>query len=140
MKHLGIEMIAAYSPEACGRCERMFSTHQEQLPKELAAAGITDMDAASTYLKEKYIPAFNEECTAKPAMEAKAFVQWFGGSLDDILCEQHERTVDRDNTVSFKGRALQIPSDEYRNHYDKTRVRVHCHVDGSLVLFHEPRN
>jgi len=139
MKHLGIEMIAAYSPEARGRCERMFSTHQERIPKELAAAGITDMDAANAYLKDKYMPAFNEEFSVKPAIEATAFVKWFGGSLDDILCEQHERTVNKDNTVSFEGRTLQIPSNEYRHHYVKARVRVHRYVDGSLAIFHGPR-
>jgi len=41
MKQLGVEMIPAYSPEARGRCERMFSTHQNRLPRELAAQGIT---------------------------------------------------------------------------------------------------
>ena len=40
MKHLGIEMIPAYSPEARGRSERAFGTHQGRLPQELAAAGI----------------------------------------------------------------------------------------------------
>jgi transposase InsO family protein len=139
MKHLGIEMIAAYSPEARGRCERMFSTHQERLPKELAAAGITDMAAANVYLQDKYMPAFNDEFAVQPGMPAKAFVKWFGGSLDDILCEQFERTVNKDNTVSFKGRSLQIPSDEYRNHYVRTKVRVHCYIDGSLAVFHGPR-
>lgn len=139
MKHLGIEMIAAYSPEARGRCERMFSTHQERLPKELAAAGITDMGAANKYLKDKYMPAFNDEFSVKPAMQAKAFVQWFGGSLDDILCEHYERTVNKDNTISFEGRTLQIPSDEYRNHYVKTKVRVHRYIDHSLAIFHGPR-
>ena len=139
MRHLGIEMIPAYSPEARGRCERMFSTHQERLPKELAAAGITDMDTANDYLKDKYMPAFNDEFSVKPTMEARAFVQWFGGSLDDILCEQYERTVNKDNTVSFEGRSLQIPGDAFRNHYVKTRVRVHRYIDGSLAIFHGPR-
>jgi len=139
MRHLGIEMIAAYSPEARGRCERMFSTHQERIPKELAAAGITDMDAANVYLKDKYMPAFNEEFSVKQAIEATAFVKWFGGSLDDILCEKHERTVNKDNTVSFEGRTLQIPSNEYRHHYVKARVRVHCYTDGSMAIFHGPR-
>ena len=37
MRQLGVEMIPAYSPQARGRCERMFATHQERLPKELAA-------------------------------------------------------------------------------------------------------
>ena len=59
MKHLGIEMIAAYSPEARGRSERAFSTHQARLPKELALAGIEDMEAANRYLEEVYRPAFN---------------------------------------------------------------------------------
>jgi len=139
MKHLGIETIAAYSPEARGRCERMFSTHQERLPKELAAAGITDMDAANIYLKDKYMPAFNAEFTVKASLEAKAFVQWFGGSLDDILCEHHERVVTKDNTVSFESRTLQIPSDEFRHHYVKTRVRVHRYINGNLAIFHGPR-
>lgn len=38
MQQLGVEMIAAYSPEARGRSERMFRTHQDRLTKELAAA------------------------------------------------------------------------------------------------------
>jgi len=68
MKRLGIQMIPAYSPEARGRCERMFGTHQERLPKELALAGIRDMEAANRYIKNVYLPAFNEEFM-QPAME-----------------------------------------------------------------------
>ncbi len=44
LRHLGIEKIAAYSPEARGRSERAFGTHQGRLPNELAAAGISDME------------------------------------------------------------------------------------------------
>jgi len=50
MKHLGIQMIAAYSPEARGRSERTFRTHQDRLVKELALHNITTMDAANRYL------------------------------------------------------------------------------------------
>ncbi|MEA3427828.1 MAG: ISNCY family transposase [Thermodesulfobacteriota bacterium] len=59
MKQLGIEMISAYSPQARGRSERAFSTHQGRLPKELALYEITTMDAANRYLAEVYRPAFN---------------------------------------------------------------------------------
>jgi hypothetical protein len=52
LKQLGIEMIAAYSPEARGRSERAFATHQDRLPKELAMAGIADMASANRYLEE----------------------------------------------------------------------------------------
>ena len=139
MKQLGIEMIAAYSPEARGRSERAFGTHQGRLPQELALAGITDMATANRYLQERYLPAFNAEF-AVPAMEAgSAFVPWIGGSLEDILCEQYERTVGNDNCVRFEGLSLQIPADQHRCHYVKARVRVNRYANGALALFHGPR-
>lgn len=139
MKQLGIEMIAAYSPQARGRSERAFGTHQGRLPKELAAAGITDMEVANRYLREVYLPAFNSEFAQPAPEEGSAFVPWVGGSLDDILCEQHERTVGADNCVRFDGLSLQIPADRHRCHYVKVKVRVHRYPNGALALFHGPR-
>ena len=139
LRHLGIEMIAAYSPEARGRSERAFGTHQGRLPFELAAAGITDMEAANRYLKEVYMPAFNAEFACPAQEEGAAFVPWIGGNLDDILCEQHERTVGNDNCVRFEGLILQIPADRHRCHYVKAKVRVHRYADGNLAVFHGPR-
>jgi len=136
---LGIEMIPAYSPEARGRCERMFATHQARLPKELASAGITTMEAANAYLRKHYMPAFNHEFSVEPAVEGSAFVPFIGEGLDDILCEHHERTVGRDNCVHFQGKVLQIPPSPCRTHYIKAKVRVHRYPDGTLALFHGPR-
>ncbi len=139
LKQLGIEHIAAYSPEARGRSERAFDTHQGRLPKELAKAGITDMEAANRYLDEVYRPNHNAEF-ALPALEAgSAFVPYIGTGLPDILCTQFERTVGNDNCVSFEGHKLQIPASSARAHYVKTQVRVHRYVDGTLALFHGPR-
>ena len=138
MKQLGIDMIAAYSPEARGRSERMFRTHQERLPRELALAGVTDMASANHYL-EAYKANFNAEFM-QPAMEqGSAFVPWIGGSLDDILCEQFERIVGNDNCVRFDNLVLQIPADRHRCHYVKARVRVNRYPDGRLAIFHGPR-
>jgi transposase len=139
MKHLGIEMIPAYSPEARGRSERAFATHQGRLPQELAAADIITLEAANRYLEEVYRPAFNAEFQQPAREEGSAFVPWIGGSLDDILCEQYERTVGHDNCVRFEGITLQIPPDRHRCHYVKAKVRVHCYPDGSLAVFHGPR-
>ncbi len=61
------------------------------------------------------------------------------GLLNDILCESFERTVNKDNTVSFEERKLQIPSDKYRHHYVKAKVNIKRHIDDSLTLFHRPR-
>jgi hypothetical protein len=139
MKHLGIDMIAAYSPQARGRSERAFGTHQGRLPQELALAGITNMTQANQYLAQVYRPAFNAEF-AQPAMEeGSAFVPWIGGSLEDILCEQYERTVGADNCVRFERLILQIPANQHRCHYVKARVRVNRYASGAIALFHGPR-
>lgn len=139
MKQLGIDMIPAYSPEARGRSERAFGTHQGRLPQELALAGITSMAQANQYLAQAYLPAFNAEF-AQPAMEqGSAFVPWIGGCLEDILCEQYERTVSHDNCVRFDGMILQIPADQHRCHYVKARVRVNRYANGAIALFHGPR-
>lgn len=139
LRQLGIEMIPAYSPEARGRSERMFGTHQGRLPKELALDGITSMGAANRYLREVYLPAFNAAFAHPPAEEGSAFVPLIGQDLQDILCEQYERTVGRDNCVSFEGLSLQIPADRHRMHYVKAKVRVHRYPDGALAIFHGPR-
>ena len=139
LSHLQIRMIAAYSPEARGRSERAFGTHQGRLPQELKLAGITTMVAANRYLQDIYLPAFNAEFAHPAAEEGSAFVPWIGGSLDDILCEQIERTVGNDNCVSFEKLKLQIPADRHRSHYVKAKVKVHRYGDGHLALFHGPR-
>ena len=110
-------MIAAYSPEARGRSERAFGTHQGRLPQELALAGITDMEAANRYLQEVYLPVFNVEFSQPAPEEGSAFVPWIGGHLDDTLCEQYKRTVSADNCVRFETLILQIPADRHRCHY-----------------------
>ena len=139
MKRLGIDMIPAYSPEARGRSERAFRTHQERLPKELVAAGITDLESANQSLQNVYRPAFNTEF-AQPAMEeGSAFVPWIGGDLDDVLCETYERVVGHDNGVRFDKQVLQIPADIHRCHYVKAKVRVLRHLNGTLSIFHGPR-
>lgn len=139
MNQLGIQMIAAYSPEARGRSERAFQTHQQRLVRELALHGITDIDAANRYLIQVYMLAYNAEFAQPALQEGSVFVPWTGGHLDDILCEQQERTVSADNCVSFEGKILQIPANRYRCHYVRVRVRIHRYVDGSLAIFHGPR-
>ena len=56
-----------------------------------------------------------------------------------MLCEQFERTVGKDNCVSFENLKLQIPADRARHHYVKVKVRVVRRIDGRLALFHGPR-
>lgn len=59
MQQLGIEMIAAYSPEARRRRERMFQTLQNRLPQELRLTGITDIKAANNYIHDVFLQEHN---------------------------------------------------------------------------------
>lgn len=135
---LGIELIAAYSPEARGRSERMFGTLQGRLPRELRLAGITTMDEANRFLRDVYLPEHNARFARPPEETGSAFVP-FAGTLEDILCIHEERVVGNDNTVRYKGRVLQIPEQRHRHHYVKARVRVHEYPSGTLAVFHGPR-
>ena len=139
MHQLGIEMIPAYSPEARGRSERAFLTHQDRLVKELALAGITSMEDANRYMEKTYRPAFNDEFMEPAAEEGSAFIPLLDANIDEILCEQYERTVRRDNCIAFEGMTLQIPPDKYRLSYFKAIVRVHRYPDSSLAIFHGTR-
>ena len=124
LAQLGIELIAAYSPQARGRSERMFGTLQKRLPQELRLAGIATMAEANRFLEELFWPAHNARFARPAADTGSAFVA-FAGTLEDILCAQEDRVVAGDNTVRYKNRTLQIPADRHRHHYVKAQVRVH---------------
>ena len=123
LAHLGIEHIAAYSPQARGRSERPFRTLQDRLPKELALAGITTADAANTYLRDVYIPQYNGLFARKAEQEGTAFVPLSGVDISEILCIQEERNVENDNTVVFRKLKLQIPPSPLRAHFVSARSR-----------------
>jgi transposase len=139
LDRLGIEHIPAYSPEARGRSERMFGTLQDRLIKELAKAGIGEVEAANRFLREVYLPAHNARFAKPPALPESAFVAADAALLREILCVQEERIVARDNTVAYARRRLQLPESPLRAHYVKARVVVHEYPDGSLAVFHGPR-
>jgi transposase len=141
LSQLGIEHIAAYSPQARGRSERGFGTLQGRLAKELRLFGITNVAEANRYIREIYLPTHNDRF-ARPAQipQESGFVKVRDAeALADILCVQQHRVVARDNTVSYQGRCLQLPQSPARPHYVKANVRVHEYPDGTLAVFHGPR-
>jgi hypothetical protein len=139
LAQLGVEHIGAYSPQARGRSERAFQTLQDRLVKELALAGITDVEAANAFIREIYLPAHNARFAVAPAAAGSAFVPIQGVDLDEILCVEEERQVGNDNCVSYRTLKLQIPESPMRPHFVRARVKVHVYPDGSHALFHGPR-
>lgn len=90
MAELGITMIAGYSPQARGRCERVFRTLRGRLPRELEEAGITEMEEANKFVEKKFLSAHNRRFMTEPMEEGSDFVELLGAQLDDILREEGE--------------------------------------------------
>jgi transposase len=140
LAQLGIEHIAAYSPQARGRSERVFRTLQDRLPKELQLEGIETVEAANRWLREVYIAAHNAAFAQEAEQAGSGFVPDAAGVWRQVLCIHEDRTVGNDNTVIWRKRALQIPASPLRPHFVKAKVRIHETPDGSVAIWLGPHH
>jgi transposase len=138
LHELGVQMIPAYSPEARGRSERNFSTWQGRLPQELRLRQIRTLEAANRFLREDYIAEFNRRFQIVPRQRGNAFVPCRSRDLERVFSLQFERSVNRDNTVSFQNLSLQIERVRWRTTLAGCQVVVHQHLDGTLSLSYGP--
>jgi hypothetical protein len=129
---------AAYSPQARGRSERSFGTWQGGLPQELRLHGITTLEAANGFLREHYIAEFNGRFQVASAQRGNAFLPCPRKHLELVFSLHFERTVNRDNTVSFQNLQLQIERVQWRGTLAGCNVMVHQHLDGTIGLTHGP--
>jgi hypothetical protein len=138
LSQLGIEHIAAYSPQARGRSERVFHTLQDRLPKEFKLAGIDTVEAANTWLRDRFLADYNGLFAIEAEQAGSAFVVDSTGAWREILCVQEDRTVGQDNTVKWERLSLQLPPSRLRPHFVRTTVRVHEYPGGRLAVFWGP--
>jgi len=134
MQALGVQMIAAYSPEARGRSERNFGTWQNRLPQELRVAGITTLEGANRFLREHYIAEFNRKFSVPAQERGTAFRPCRRRDLDFVFSVQTERVVDKDNTVAIGDRWWQIEKCRWRYSLAKQTVTIHQHLDGTVSI------
>ena len=139
LQELGITAIAAPSPQAKGRVERLFGTLQERLRIALRLAEAGTVEAANALLPT-FIPAHNARFAvpaADPTPVWRPFVPH--ARLDAVICFTYTRTVAADNTVQFAGRTLQVLPDRTRVSYTHAHVTVHERLDGSLAVYYQGR-
>src|SRR6266498_5855482 len=139
LRELGIRMIPAYSPQARGRSDRNFGTWQGRLPQELRLHGIRTLEDANAFLREHYIAEFNRRFQVRAPQSGSAFVPRRSRDLDLIFSLQFERSVNRDNTVSFQNLVLQIEPVRWRATLAGCKVTVHQHLDQTLSLTYGPQ-
>ena len=138
MKELGVQMIPAYSPQARGRSERSFGTWQGRLPQELRLAGVSTVEGANRFLRERYVAEFNQKFTVAAKEKGTAFRKTSRSDLNWIFTVQNERVVAKDNTVTMGDQVWQIGKTTFRNTLAGCTVMIHQHLDQTTSIRYGP--
>jgi len=138
LQELNIRMIPAYSPQARGRSERGFGTWQGRLPQELRLQGIRTLEQANQFLREHYVAEFNQRFRVSALQPGKAFLPCRRKDLDVVFSVQHERVVNRDNTVVVGGKVFQIEPTRWRGTLAGCSVMVCEHLDETWSIRYGP--
>lgn len=134
LRELDIEYIAAHSPQAKGRVERLFGTCQDRLVKELRLREIGSIEEANALLDEEFLPLWSARFTQEPASSVDAHRSRKGFDLSAILSHQEERVVRNDYTIRYRNETHQIARKSVRAGLRGSRVLVEKRLDGTLRL------
>jgi hypothetical protein len=132
---LGVQVIAAHSPQAKGRIERNHGIGQGRLIKELRLKGISAIEEANRYLEKTYLPKMNKKFSRPPAQPEDMHVPLGNVNLKNIMCLEYERTVGNDFVIRFEKRLFQIlksKKDTLPRPKDKVTVRIA--LDGTFSI------
>jgi transposase len=132
---LGIQIIAASSPQAKGRVERAHGTHQDRLVKKLRLAGMVNYDQANAYLEEHYLAEHNRRY-AHPAVASADYHRRrpTARQLDEVFWLEEERVVSEDWVVRYHNRLLQLERQSQHWAPAKSRVRVRENEAGEVAI------
>ena len=134
LEQLGVTFIAAHSPQAKGRVERLWGVLQDRLTSELRLAKAANIDSANAVLR-KFITDYNRRFARLPR---EATTAWRAApeNLDRICAFVHERIVSNDNVVQWEGRRFQIPQQARRFSFAGAKVHIHQELDGRISLYY----
>ncbi len=134
LEQLGVSFLAAHSPQAKGRVERLWGVLQDRLCSELRLAGAHDLDSANAVLR-KFITDYNRRF-ARPPREVQTAWRPAPDNLERICCLVHERIVSNDNVVQWAGRRFQIPQQARRFSFAGAKVQIYQALDGRVSLYY----
>jgi transposase len=135
LAELTIRSIAARSPQAKGRIERLWGTLQDRLVVELRLAGATTLADANEVLGS-YLPRFNQRFALQAAEPERAYRALQPHcEAERLFCFKYLRTVASDNTVRLGEHRLQLLPGQRRVSWAKCEVEVHERLDGSLAVY-----
>jgi transposase len=136
---LDISLIAAHSPQAKGRVERLFETLQDRLVKELRRADAQDAVQANAVL-HRYLPRFNQRFVQPPAQPGSAYRSRLSlAEANEKIHFTYWRIVANDHTISLFGHLLALPPLPVRLNLTGRRVALHHRMDGRLAVVYQDR-
>jgi transposase len=137
LQELAIESIAARSPQAKGRVERLFGTFQDRLVSELRLAKAKTLEEANRVLKA-FLPRFNRKFAVAAAEEGVAYRPVpTDVILDEVFSFKYYRTVGADNVVALGTQRIQIHPCNGRQNYHRARVEIQERMDGGLAVYYQ---
>jgi transposase len=137
LERLDIALIAARSPQAKGRVERLFGTLQDRLVKELRRAGATSLAEANAVLAA-YLPRFNKRFMQEAAEPGSAYQpRLTRAQANERLCFTYTRTVTNDHTISLFGQRVALPSLPGSLNLARRPVELHHRMDGRLAVVYQ---
>jgi len=135
LDELDIVSIAAHSPQAKGRVERLWGTFQDRLVTELRLAAANDREAANRVLAA-FLPKFNRRFTVAAADPTPAWRPAPGrAAAERICCLKYRRVVANDHTIRAGASVLQLPPRADRRSYAGARVELQLRLDGRMVVW-----
>ena len=134
LEQLGVTYIAAHSPQAKGRIERLWGTFQDRLTSELRLAGANDLGTANRVLR-RFLPDYNRRFARAPRDAQQAW-RPVPENLDRICCFHHERSVSNDNVVQWDGRRFQIPPQPHRFSFAGAKVQLLESLEGKVAIYY----
>ena len=140
LHELGIEWIAAHSPQAKGRIERLFETLQDRLVKEMRLAGIDSIAAANYFLEMRFLPEWEQRFTVVPRNARNAHRRLGQEQhLEEILSVRVDRKVAQDHTVRWDGNRWGVLREEVCAGLRGAAVEIERRLDGSHWLRYRGR-
>jgi len=133
MQELDIRLIAARSPQAKGRVERLFGTLQDRLVKEMRLKQISSIEQANRFLEKIFIPSWEKRFTVNARNEADAH-RPLGTEhrLESILSICESRRVAADYTVSLNGQTWAIAKSDICAGLRNAQIKVERRLDNSI--------
>ena len=109
---LGINMIAANTPQAKGKVEKWNNTIQNRLVNDIKRFNIKSVDELNKFFNDFYCHYLNQKYAYEPKEEESNFVPLDNIDLSNILCVREERKMLDGNVVSWKNNYYQIINED----------------------------